>query len=998
MSFMDIFSANAVQYADHPILADDSNPKGLTYSQVDRIAGKVYAFLQSRGIGKEDFVLICLPRGMQPLIALCGVWKNGSAFVLVEDNYAPERIEFIKKDCGCKLVIDADAWEEIQRCEYKPGFVRTDEHDAAFAVYTSGTTGNPKGVLHEYGNIDRMVESVTMTTCDQVANADDRFALVAPLNFIASILITVFALDRAVFNYVVSYKTIKNPLLVGMFIVVNKITGTFLTPSHIRKMGRKLPGLRFCIIGSEPANEVYMDGLLIHNFYLMSESGFAVSHFLIDKMYEQTPVGDSEFGHKILLLDEQGREVPDGEEGEICFENKYVRGYMNLPEQTAAVFRDGLYHTGDLARRDEKGRLVIIGRLSDMVKINGNRVEPAEIESVAKKVLNIHWAAARIFDDGDRVFIALYYKDNIKPDPERVRREMELYLPYYMIPAFFIHIDDIPLLPNGKMNRKALPKPSFDDYRENFAPPRDEIEKALCRAFEKVLKTDGIGIHDDFYQLGGDSLASMEVIEESGLTGLSAALIFRGHTAEKIAALYKEECAVNEGIDLKEANEKALRHAQPLTPEQTYMVDYQLYTPLSTMYNLSRMLKFDKRLIDMEKLAAAVKTAVMAHPALLTVFFFNEDGEMMQKYAPEKWRDIRVERISEKELDALKGDLVRPFKIMGELLLRCRVFETEEAGYLFMDVHHTLFDGTSSKVFFGDILKAYFGQPPEKDLYYFNIRRREKQAQTPFYRESMEYFNNRYNSGSVRWQRFPTVDHVTRENKSDEVFAPLPIDQEKYAMLLKIRALTPNAFFVAADLLATAFYNRYRHIMISWIYNGRSSANEESTVGLMFRNLPVGVSLTPKLKISDLYDDVVDQINQGIEHSVYPFIEQSSGVVEDDMQCVLYQDDLRNVLDMPGLLGEEELPNKYAAAQNILDMEFLNSADGLQVMMDYAASRYDKHTVEDYGAVLCSVIRCLLNRVHDDDATVKTILGDVYDDMKIGGFFRRLFIFGWLKR
>ena len=997
MAFMDTFAENAVKYADKPVLADDSVPKGLTFSQLDQISGKVFAFLQSEGIGREDFVMICLPRGVQPLVAMCGVWKNGSAFVLVEDNYAPERISFIKNDCGCRLVIDAEAWEKIQHFEYRPGFIKTDEHDAAFAVYTSGTTGNPKGVLHEYGNIDRMIQSVTMTTCDQLTVPEDRFALVAPLNFIASMLITLYGFTHAIFSYVVPYKTIKNPLLVGMFIVMNNITGTFLTPSHIRRMGKKLPGLRFCIIGSEPANEVYMDDLLIHNFYLMSESGFAVSHFLIDKLYEQTPVGDSEFGHKILLLDEQGNEVPDGEEGEVCFENKFVRGYINLPEQTAEAFRGGLYHSGDLARRDEQGRLIICGRLSDMVKINGNRVEPGEIENVAKKVLKVDWTAARIFDDGNHVFIALYYKDNIKVDAEKVRKEMELYLPYYMIPAYFIHIDEIPLRPNGKMDRKALPKPDFNDYKENYVAPRDDVEKALCKAFEKVLKMDNIGIADDFYQLGGDSLASMEVIEESGLPGLSATQIFRGHTAEKIAEIYKEEIADTEGIDLSEANRKALKHAQYLSPEQVYMMDYQFYTPKSTMYNLCRMLKFDKSLLDMQKLAEAVKAAAMNHPAVLTTFFFNEDGEMMQKYSPERWKDIEVEHISEEELAGIRDSLVQPFKMINELLFRCRIFETEEAGYLFMDVHHTLFDGTSSKVFFGDILKAYFDQPMEPDYYYYNIRRREKQTRTPFYKECMDYFKNRYSDGSVEWQKYPTTDHVTRENKSNEIFVPLEFNGEKYAKLLKVNSLSPNAFYISANILATAFYNRYKHIMVSWIYNGRNDMKELSTVGLMFRNLPVGVSLYGKLKIEALYADVVDQINKGIEHSIYAAVEQNSRVSDDDLECVLYQDDLRELGEIPGLLGEVELEQNYAASQNVLDLEILNSQEGMQVMIDYAASRYDEASIRYYAKIMCSVIKALVNRADDEKATVKTILGDVFNDLKLGGFFKKIYLFRWLR-
>ena len=996
MSFIDIIQQNAIKYKDKPILADDTVPKGLTYGKVDEIAGRVYNYIHSKGVGKDDFVMICLPRGVKPIIAMIGVWKNGSAFVLVEDNYAPERIEYIKTNCKCKLIIDANCWEEIQTYDYKEGYEPRSDNDAAFAVYTSGTTGNPKGVLHEYGNIDRMSDSIKMRTCDQLTVPDDKFALVAPLNFVASMLIIVYGLEHAIFNYVVSYKTIKNPLLLGMFIMMNGITGTFLTPSHIRKMGDKIEklGLRFCIIGSEPANEVYLKNVVIHNFYLMSESGFAVTHYVIDKLYKQTPVGNSEFGHEILLLDEQGNPVADGEEGEVCFENKYVRGYINLPEETAKAFRDGLYHTGDLARKDENGNLIICGRLSDMVKINGNRVEPGEIEGVANKVLKIDWSAARIFDDGKRVFIALYYTANIEIDEERVRREMEMYLPYYMIPAFFIHIDQVPLRPNGKMDRKALPKPNFDDYKEDYVEPRDDIEKALCKAFEQALGVDRIGINDDFYQLGGDSMASMDVVEKSGLNGLSATHIFRGHTVEKIAELYKQEAMDESGVDIQEYNSKCLKHAQPLSSGQLYMVDYQMYTPKSTMYNLYQMMKFDTNLIDMQKLADAIKASAFNHPAILTTFFFNEDGEMMQKYTPEIWQDIKVEKISEEELNSIKDTLVEPFKIVNSPLFRGRIFETEEAGYLFMDVHHTIFDGTSSKVFFGDILKAYFGQELEPDYYYVNLRKNTKQVDSDYYRESKEYFENKYNG--TKWSIRPNTDHEVRENTIDEFVFPLNLDDEKYQKLLKVNNLTPNAFYMTANILATALYNKANNIMYSWIYNGRGSASDMNIAGLLYKDLPVGVKLNKKLKVDNLYKEVVDQINGGIEHCCYPYVEQGKAAVIDDVACVLYQDDLRELNEMPGLLGEVEVRQNKAASQAVLDVEIRNTAEGMMCVLEYASSRYEKASIEQYAKYLEAVIKTLIATV-DDDINVKQLCVNVNNSLHIGSFLSNFFGFRWLQ-
>ncbi len=992
-NILEIMEKNAVQYKDKIILADDSI-KGITYSQYYELTGRVYAYLKNAGIGKEDFVMICLPRGIHPIIALGGILRAGAAFVIVEDNYAPERIEFIKKDCGCTLVIDAKVWADIQHVKPIEGYEPLDEHAAAFAVYTSGTTGNPKGVLHEYGNIDRIINASIMTSCEPLTQPDDRFALVAPLNFVASVTIIFSGLVHAIYINVVPYSVVKNPMQMLMFLLKNKITGTFLTPSYIRKMNKKPPMLRFCIIGSEPANGVYLEGLKIHNFYTMSEAGFAVTHFLIDKKYDETPVGKSECGYKVMLIDENGNEAGEGQEGEVCFENPYVRGYINLPEQTAEAFKDGIYHTGDLGKYDSEGRLIICGRLNDMVKINGNRVEPGEIEGVAKKVLGIDWAAARIFDDGRKVFICVYYLKNMKVDFEKTRKEMEKYLPYYMLPSFFIHIDAVPLKATGKMDRKALPAPVFDDYKDDYVAPRDDIETALCDAFAKVLEMKKIGIKDDFYQLGGDSLGSMDVLEEVKLPGLTATDIFRGHTPEKIAELYREH--VTDGESPDEINDEALKKVHPLTTEQIYMIDYQLYTPDSTMYNLYNMVKLDKNIMDMDMLVNAVNTAIKNQPVFMTEFFFNEDGEICQKYSEDNFEAVKLEKVSEAELDDIKKTLVQPFKIIRSKLARFRIFETEEAGYMFMDVHHTIFDGTSSKVFFTNVLTAYAGQDLAKDYYYYILDKREKQVESDFYKESRDYFENRYSG--VNWCRHISTDNVTRQNKDNEVFVMLPVSEKQLDIIGEKYGVSRNAFFITVSAIANAIYEKKPDIMLSWIYNGRNDLNEMSSVGLLFRNLPVGVQFTQNTTLKELYDDVIEQINSGITHSCYPYIESDNNVVEDDYACVLYQDDIRNLGEIPGLIGEVELDNEKLASQNIMDLEILNRDEGIVMMIDYAASLYNDDSIDRYRKIYCATIDALLGHIGDEGVLIKKLGREISKSAGEGGFLSENWWLKWMKK
>lgn len=960
------------------ILYDEAHSNGISYAKLDDMSGRVYAYLKTQGIGKEDFVLINLPRGVLPVIAMIGVWKAGAAWSLVEDTYAPERIAFIREDCSCKLELSAANWDEVMRTEPLTGYEEVDAHDAAYAIYTSGTTGNPKGVLHEYGNLERAIESIKVGGVIPFSGKD-RLATLAPMNFVATVIVILAGLN--VFrgkNFIVSYATIKNPAALAKFFLTKRITITFLTPSYVRKLGNQTgPFLRMLFVGSEPANNIYNKNLELINIYACSESGFAVGVFPIDRAYETCPVGKPEIDTKITLIGEDGNEVPDGETGELCFDNPYVRGYINLPDETEKAFINGVYHTGDLARKDENGNYVLLGRSNDMIKINGNRIEPAEIEAAVKQALGLDWTAAKGFVEGDKSYLCVYYTEDITPDTEALRQELLKRLPYYMIPSYYIKIDEIPLKPNGKLDRKALPKPDVSDFTSDYVAPNNEIEEKLCNAMAKVLKFSRVGIHDDFYEMGGDSLASIELITECDLPGLNASEIFRGRTPEKIAALYEELHANDDGVDINEKNEQALATEHPLTAEQLYMIDYQLYTPNSTMYNLFSVMKVSKEIFDLEKLARDMKTAIAAHPALLTTFRYNDDGELVQRYCPETLSDIHVERLTEFEFKFVKDTLVYPFKIIGGKLYRCRIFETEKAGYIFFDVHHSLFDGTSLKVFLAGVGKAYMGMPSDPDYYYLMLKNREDAVNSDFYEESKCYFEDRYDN--VEWSSHPDIDHESRNNEMGELFVPLGIEQPQMAAMERAYKISRNEFFIAVAALAISVYNNKPDIKLSWIYNGREDVQMMSSVGLMFRDLPVGVRFKDTDTLRSVFSDIHEQVQTGIKHSCYPYVDLHNQVAQEESAYLLYQQDIR---DMGGLEGFDVEPvdvrQNQAASQTILDMEILDGMDGLQLMIDFAASRYEEASIERFKDIYVKLAQCMVTHNSQTDVTI----GEIKDKIK----------------
>ena len=643
--------------------------------------------------------------------------------------------------------------------------------------------------------------------------------------------------------------------------------------------------------------------------------------------------------------------------------------------------------------KQEDGNYVLLGRSGDMIKINGNRIEPAEIEAAVKEALGIDWAAARGFEERGKSFLCVYYTADITVDTDALRQELMKRLPYYMIPAYYIRIDEIPLKANGKLDRKALPEPDLTSFRNDYAPPETDVQKELCQAFEKVLHLEMVGIHDDFYEMGGDSLSSIELITECSLPGLNSTQIFRGRTPEKIAELYESSMEEN-GADSNpdEKNAEALKEAHPLTAEQLYMVDYQLYTPESTMYNLFSMMKFDLEVFDMNRMAQVMKECIAHYPALLTTYFWTKSGELMQRYTPEVLDDIHVERLSEFELEYVRDMLVYPFKIVGGRMYRCRVFQTESAGYVFFDVHHSLFDGTSLKVFMESVAKAFMGIPLEPDYYYLMLKERQDVIGTAFYQECKEYFEKRYDG--IAWSGHPKTDHTSRDNELGELIVDLGIEQPQMRAMEKTYRISRNEFFITVAALAISIYNGENDIKLCWNYNGRDDLQRMSSVGLLFRELPIGIRFQDHKTLRDIFADVHDQVQKGIEHSWYPYVDIRSHVVEEEAAYLLYQQDIRDMGGMDGFDIEMlDIRQNQAASQTILDMEILDGGDGLQLMIDFAASWYEEESIVKFKDIYVKLAQALVTHHSQKDITVREIRDKILDKKNffriVAGIFQR---------
>ena len=270
--FMERFQNSVAQYPQQPMLVDARHPEGLTRRDVDELSARVYAYLKNRGIGREDMVMICLPRGAEIVIAMYGVWKAGAALTVAEDDLPPERLAFIKADCGCACVIDAALWPEIMRTEPLDGYVQADDHDAAFAIYTSGSAGTPKGVLHEYG----CFRLYALAEPRPAATPEAAFAetFLSPFSTLVGVHFAMKHIDSLESMHILPKEISQDPQRLNRYFMEHGIAHTFLTPSMLRALGGDLsPSLRVITVLGEGANDLYLDGVTLENGYSMSEAG-----------------------------------------------------------------------------------------------------------------------------------------------------------------------------------------------------------------------------------------------------------------------------------------------------------------------------------------------------------------------------------------------------------------------------------------------------------------------------------------------------------------------------------------------------------------------------------------------------------------------------------------------------------------------------------------------------------------------------------------------------
>ena len=966
-------------FTAHPdkIAVVDNGSRCTTYSDLGSLTRHIAAGLAKLNLPPHSFIPILLPSSMEYLATEMAVWMAGHAIVPMGTTFPPERIEHIKNHCEAPFIIDEEKFKELAATpeEYKETHETIGMQENALLIYTSGSTGEPKGILHAFDSL----AFLDKYTFGEPFTAEQVWGVSAPFYFIAAVAINFSTLKGGGELHLYTDEVKFDIQKMADYIADKGITHTFISPSVLANFHNHSKTLKSVFAGSEKlSGQASREGYTLYNAYGMSEMLGAFSPFRVDRPYDSTPVGkpapDSPV--KYMLVDNDDNPVPEGEEGELVVKGVFSKGYYKDPERTAKLYRNGWLHTGDIMRQLPDGNVLYVNRKDWMVKINGQRVEPGEVESAIKRIEGVKEAVVKGFrNPNGSEYICGYYTLRPGADikPETIRETLIKRLPPYMVPLHIMKMDSFPLLPTGKANRKALLPPDVSELQTTYVAPTNDKEKALCEAFAQVFKMERVGIDDDFFMLGGDSIKVMGLQQKCHGLNLTSKIIYKGRTPKGIAQL----C----GQDTPQALSPIPASPVPLSQTQMGIYAESMARRGEAAYNNPLLLKLDPS-IDALRLARAVEATIEAHPFVKLRIKEDTDGNPVMTAVNEPYIQ-KIEEMKEAELEILKPKLIQPFDLINDTLFRVRIIKTEKSLYFFTDFHHIIYDGTSMTIFAKDLNQAYAGEKLEAETWSgFNVAAEELALRSKdTYLEAKDWYLETF--GKLEIDSVPLPDTKEEEIRFATHDLKLSLSIDSMQQFCRRLGITANVLAVGAFGKLLGAYTNLSESLFATIYNGRNSTRVARTIDMMVKTLPVYCRWQNNTPIADYLQSIKQQMLGAMNNDIYSFAELAAATGINSNVLFAYQGDYFTVDSICGKPAEPITLERNATGSP-LDFQVFIRDGALVLHTEYMINRYSEKFIDEmtrsYSAILKSMTeRDLMSDVELIDEEQKAEL-DKFND------------------
>ncbi|MHB1314157.1 MAG: non-ribosomal peptide synthetase [Christensenellales bacterium] len=968
------------------------NNQRLSYSQLDEKADFIAAAIQkyTKNAGR---VAVFMPKGNAIVETMLGIIRSGNAWILLPPDSPAKRLEEILLESEASLLIATRQAitqtsisinglpvliiDELPPSLEKPAVPEMKHSDTAYIVFTSGSTGKPKGVEISHGNLLNFTAAMAslypygaiLSLC---GIGFDVFIMESMVSLLSGHTVifpqaqdteTPAALARLIRNYAVGFLC-STPSRLSALLKHPEFGHSLKRVDTIVCGGEAFPGqLLQALKGYTSAN--------IYNQYGPSETTIGVSYKRLNDASAIT-VGKPMAGCRIYILDQYQQPLPVGVFGQVYIGGQNVgKGYYNQPELTKEKFFDSpfetgerMYASGDMGCWTPEGELILKGRIDRQVKLRGLRIELDEIASRLSMHPGIHQAVAHVFNEDGRQTLAAYYTADQPLMESELLEFTATYLPEYMIPACFIHLQEIPLTANGKLDISRLPSPQSG--MEFFAEETDN-QRILTSLFRQILKKPEMTPDSDYFHFGGDSLNALETLaaieRETGVT-LRIADLYACRTARKLEqrVFGGSVCMLPSQDAITPAPDSA---SYPLLPiQQSIYVQWKI-DPTGLAYNMPGALRLPAGL-DRERLLLALCRLVQQEEVLRT-YFEQEGSGISQKIAPDA--GLSVSTLAGETLQQAADAFIRPFDLGQAPLLRAGLWEDPAGGdVLFIDMHHIIGDGLTTPILLKKIDALYNGQPPVtstlqyKDYacwYHKNLSSAVPDEQRQYWQEQSSAFpaalelpldSNRTNSYDFKGEKHDfsldgNLNNLCREYCKNMGISPYMLIAGTLGILLS--RLSHNENFLVGSPVS-----------------GRRRREIREMPGAFINTLPLQVKPQSSQTISSYFESVRRQAVEMLDNQDVPFEEI---VAMTSAKRSLSRNPLYDVLVAYRPVTEKELalgglpldyiPLDTHTAKVDLSWEGYEDRNGLSFHIEYARPLFAADTIAFWGRSFVTLLQ-----------------------------------------
>ncbi|MBL3658743.1 non-ribosomal peptide synthetase/type I polyketide synthase [Fulvivirga sediminis] len=1019
-SVISIFESRVEQSPDNVALSYDG--LSITYAEFNRKVNQLARKLKSEGIEKGDVVAVHMHRSLEMMIGIYAVMKTGAVYLPVPMNTPTERMLYILEDSKAKAVLVKDklsaalaAVQAILIEEDTFGQLDTSNlniyiagEDLAYMIYTSGSTGKPKGVMVEHlplvNRLNWMQKSYPLIASDQLVQK-------TPIGFDVSLWeLFWWSFGGASLSLMIQDEE-KSPMEVYEHLVLQNVTVAHFVPSifemfldYVKKDNRiyKLQ-LRYIFCSGEALlsshvkafNELFSGySCQLINLYGPTEATIDVSYYnCTSQSLESTvPIGRPIDNIELYVLNEGLQPVPFGVPGELhiagvglarCYVNEGLTKERFIYSDSVTSSR--LYKTGDLVRLNKDLQIEYIGRIDDQVKIKGNRIELGEISQVLSTIEGIDGATVvvRKSEDGEE-YLCAYLVGKEMPVQD-IRQLLGISLPEYMLPAYYVFMDEIPLTPNGKLNRNLLPEPGKVINTGNiYQEPITKMEVLLMPVWYENLKVDKASINDNYFDLGGDSFrATFLITEIEKIAGhkVPLAQLFKTPTLKELAAHLETQTEVRAGITKAPA-----QSTYPLSAQQERMLVLNKLSPQSTNYNIStaKMIIGD---LDIDRVEKAFNQIIDKHEILRTTFH-EENGSYYQLVRNEV--DFVVETIKSEEVnvDERIDNFIKPYNLSEGPLLRVAVMTVEkDRHYLVLDMHHIITDLMSLGLLINQFISAYQGNEINasdfqyKDYAYWQTNQADNE-------KSMQYWKGQF------VVEIPTLNLPTDFSRPNApTYAGSRFTSTFDENLVKaLEAMSREHDATLQMTLMTSFLIFLHKVsgqndltVGSPVLDSRPAELAES-MGIFVNTVVLRSEIDVQLTFKELLQQVKNRILKNYEYLDVQFedlvdaLDIPRDITRNPLFDVLFdfQNTDTKTVNLPGLKVDDYQIGRNNANFD-LSLVFMKNGDQLELTIDYKSDLFMEETIQNYF----SYIEYIIGQIVKSDESKISEVSILTDDEKL---------------